>query len=538
METKNASTDGVPTNTPIYVGDLSPKTLESDLYRIFSAVGTVTSIKMINIATDIVNPHASKCYAYISYLKKEDADNAVMELNFTELHGKKMRVMHYDKSLVKSVAGKNIIVKNLPDSVDSQLLYNTFKVFGDIMSCKVPTTSKGKSKGFGFIQFKDPASAKKAIDLANKCLMRGNKLKIEKYVSKDKVVSGKNVLENKFTNVYIKNFPSNITENDLTNILTQYGEITSFYMPLKENGQPKGFAFANFSENSSALEAIKNLHNKYVFTETEDDSVKCQEPFYIQRAQLKEEREEEMRNYISKMSLEGQNYKRNLYVTNIPSCFEELEVKDVFKKFGNIVSFALGKDFNVENGVKFAYVCYSTPDEASIAVEKGNEIYLDGQKLSVAFFKNKMERAAAREINSDSFSYQPDVGLGYSKIGMFGGSMPSFFNNMKENIISNGDMGYGNRKPYEDKKQLENDLYGVVLQMAPTFSKEWPILGVKNEEEFSRKMTDLLIQRPSCEIKIMVGLGNILDFNIKQTLNSYGENRDSDSSKIFKFEKK
>lgn len=494
----------------IYVGDLSPKTLDSDLFRMFSNVGKVCGVKLIKRTEPLSS------FAFVTFENEEDAARAIKEYNHSELHKRQIRLQSVVNKDEQPPATGNIFVKNLPEDFTSKDLDETFSMFGKIVSCKVATTAQGKSKGYGFVQFKKRKSAKMVIkNCAGGVMLNGRRIVVELYdpeMRKKSGGSGKTSAA--FTNCFIKNFPCEVTEADLVRVLERYGKVTSLFFPTKEDGRPKGFAFANFSDHESALNAIRNLHGTFPFGRGGEESggyKAVAEPLYIQRGQKKEERMEELRKMFEQLSMQGQNYKKNLYITNIPEGFGAEEVASIFKEFGSIVSISVNTD-GVNSQKQYAYICYSTAEEASIAVERGNEIYLDGNKLQVSYFKNKVERMKEREFCD--VAYKPIMPYVY-------GHGVSF---------SSGDVRRGAGVPAGSKSgYTRNDserLHSAVLGAAGSFRSEWKKLGVCSETEFADKMTRILLGNPEEEIRSMIELDFILAQNIASAIEKSDKNKD------------
>ena len=72
-----------------------------------------------------------------------------------------------------------IYVGNLPYSVDDEGLKKLFSSYGEIEEATVITDKySGRSKGFGFITFKEDESGKKAISEMNEKEIEGRNLKV------------------------------------------------------------------------------------------------------------------------------------------------------------------------------------------------------------------------------------------------------------------------------------------------------------------------------------------------------------------------
>lgn len=483
--------------TTLYVGNLSLNTTDVDIYRLFTTIGGISSVKLVRPSNDQFY-FKPTCYAYVSYRKKDDAEEAIRRLNFYELHGMQMRVMICDKNILK--CGEcNVIVKNLPEDIDDKTLYDTFSLFGKVISSKVACRN-GKSLGYGYVQYADKKSAKKAIKLGTGTKMNQNILVVEKYEKKSSST------DDSFTNVYIKNFPSNIEEEQLRELLEKYGEILSFYMPRKENGEPKGFAFCNYKNCESAKNVVDELHNSNIF--------KLPEPFYIQRAQPRSEREIEIRSSLAKLSIEGKSFKRNLYVTNIPGNCSEQEVLELFSKYGQIISISVKPDSRSKQGTNFAYVCFSKPEEANSVMEDSGSITIDGNKLSISLFKCKRERELERE--NSNFTYQPGFVLQQKMSGI-----------------------YDARVDQVHDLQAYNDLYKLVYSQASKYEDMWDIMGVTNSADFADKVTRLILKEYRAKSQSMIDLSSSLtEYNIYDVVRQYNENSGTSSGMFSKKNKK
>ena len=75
-----------------------------------------------------------------------------------------VRSMHKCSLWANAARLTSNVVQNLEKDVTTRLLHDTFITFGPILSCKVALDKDLNSKGYGFVHFENPESAKAAIE--------------------------------------------------------------------------------------------------------------------------------------------------------------------------------------------------------------------------------------------------------------------------------------------------------------------------------------------------------------------------------------
>jgi polyadenylate-binding protein len=251
-----AGATAAPPSASLYVGDLNKDVREEHLFEIFSVVGPIDSIR-------VLRDHISRVslgYAYVNFSSAQDAERALETLNYYVIKGRPLRIMwkQRDPSMRKSGAG-NIFIKNIDASVTSRDLLDTFSQFGNILSCKVASSDDGKSKGFGFVQYKTREEAERAVKSTN-----GQKLTptqslaliVAHYVPAEKRHVGRS-----FTNVLVKNFRDDVTDEQLAAAFASCGKITSAVVSRDANGKSKRHGFCNFETAESAVKCIEQFND-------------------------------------------------------------------------------------------------------------------------------------------------------------------------------------------------------------------------------------------------------------------------------------
>ena len=304
--------------------------------------------------------------------------------------------------LRRSGAG-NVFIKNLDKSIDNKAMYDTFSAFGHILSCKVVTDSDGSSKGYGFVDFETENDANVAIQKVNGMLLNDKKVFVGRFVSRKEREKELGEKAKNFTNVYVKNFGEEFGDDELRELFSQFGNITSCKVvkdPKIENNEAdageegsdnksaspdnknKGFGFVCFEESSSAVKAVEELNGTEMFGRV----------LFVGRAQKKSERHKELKNKFDQLKTEQtRKYQGvNLYVKNLDDSIDDEMLRTEFSPFGTITSARVMTEDGRSKG--FGFVCFSTPEEATKAVTEMNGRILVAKPLYVALAQRKEDR--------------------------------------------------------------------------------------------------------------------------------------------------
>lgn len=374
---------GQPSSYPmasLYVGDLHPEVTEAMIFEKFSQAGPVLSIR---VCRDMIT-RKSLGYAYVNFQQPADAERALDTMNFDSMKGRPIRIMwsQRDPSLRKSGLG-NIFIKNLDKQIDNKAMYDTFSAFGNILSCKIATDETGNSRGYGFVHFETQEAADQAIEKVNGMLLAGKKVFVGPFVPRKERHS--NSTDKKYTNVFIKNFGEELTDETLHDMFAEFGDITSSRV-MTDDGKPKGFGFVCFKQPESAEAATNALNGK-------DINGKI---LYVGRAQKKGERQAELRDKFERQKQERMNRYQtgvNLYVKNLDDTIDDEKLKVEFSQFGNITSAKVMVD-STGRSKGFGFVCFVAPEEATKAVTEMNGKIVVSKPLYVALAQRKEDRKA------------------------------------------------------------------------------------------------------------------------------------------------
>ncbi|KAG0477333.1 hypothetical protein HPP92_014174 [Vanilla planifolia] len=253
------------------------------LQEMFSRFGTILSCKVV------VHDGKSKGFGFVQFDSPESANVAIENLNGTLVDGKQMYAGNFIKKVDRVLHNPeakytNLYMKNLDQDITEELIELKFSEFGRIFNVKISKDDDGNSRGFGFVNFENHESAKKAVEAMNGVQLGSKTL----YVAR----AQKRQRGNRFcsaSNVYVKNIDDGVDDDTLREHFSHCGTITSARIMRDEKGISKGFGFVCFSTPEEAGKAVNTVHG-YMFHG---------KPLYVAIAQRKEDRRAQLQIHFA-----------------------------------------------------------------------------------------------------------------------------------------------------------------------------------------------------------------------------------------------
>merc|ERR1711937_895449 len=335
-------------------------------------------------------------------------------------------------------------------------LFDTFSLFGNILSCKVATDETGQSQGYGYVHYESEEAATDAISKINSMTICDKEVYVGHFVRRTER-SG----QADWTNLYVKNFPAEWDESNLRKTFELYGAITSCKVqPLRISIKPKAeetvgakeatsaaqeamdeakhtrhdageelppsvarsgstatsidvnsgesasptevsaFGWVNFEHHDSAVAAIEALNGASELPQKESGStIHLKAPLFVGRAQKKVERERELKAKFDAAKIERiKKYQGvNLFVKNLDDALDDDQLREHFAEFGTITSARIRREPASGTSRGFGFVCFSSPEEAAKAVTEMNNKLVLGKPIFVALAQRKEVRRAQLE---------------------------------------------------------------------------------------------------------------------------------------------
>lgn len=326
----------------LFICDLDPTITERQLTSAFKEEGYSVNYIRINKSK---YPNGLNT-AFVNFEDEKDAEKALANLNHLTLGRTELFIVYATNkptgAQFKYPIDKTVYVKGLPKTIETVILIKIFSsMFGEVENLRVMRNEKNESRGYGYITFKDPADAKKAIahdkDQEMKFEINGEKYTFQfefmEYVSRE-------YRQQNWTNTYIRDYPNDWNKEKLEEFAKRTGETKSVVSNFKpELGLTYGFAdFSNHADAEKFLTLSGKTIDKTTLMPIEGDVPPGAATF---------------KPYINKYTPKNvfinqrQMYRQQGYGIFITDFGDDIVLKDIndeFSKYGTIYSFTLYKN--------------------------------------------------------------------------------------------------------------------------------------------------------------------------------------------------
>ncbi|KAF3439715.1 hypothetical protein FNV43_RR17993 [Rhamnella rubrinervis] len=258
----------------VYVGNIHPQVTEPLLQEVFSSTGPLEGCKLIR--------KEKSSYGFVDYFDRRSAALAIVTLNGRHLFGQPIKVnWAYASSQREDTSGHfNVFVGDLSPEVTDATLFACFSVYTSCSDARVMWDQKtGRSRGFGFVSFRNQQDAQSAINDLNgkwlgsrqiRCNWAAKGANDDKQGSDSKIVveltngtsedgqdkTNEDAPENntQYTTVYVGNLASEVTSVDLHRLFHALGAGAIEDVRVQRD---KGFGFVRYSTHAEAALAIQ-----------------------------------------------------------------------------------------------------------------------------------------------------------------------------------------------------------------------------------------------------------------------------------------
>jgi len=155
----------------------------------------------------------------------------------------------------KVVTTTDLIVRNLPYTLEEDGLRAYFETFGELVMVQLKKDLEGKSRGFGFIRYKNLEDQGRCFSERHYIEGRSVEVKLpqSKSAGLDEVVYPGAPQPHLSRRIFVGRVTENITKEDLESYFAKYGEIADVFVP----NPFRMFAFVTFVDAESARNLIE-----------------------------------------------------------------------------------------------------------------------------------------------------------------------------------------------------------------------------------------------------------------------------------------
>ena len=511
----------------LYISDLPYNTNDTDLKYFFKRYGDNVSYISINhrFHIDDTRPINAK----VIFKDYNTANQARLDMNLRKLKGHAIRLMWEERdNSIRSNSKTNLFVKGIPFNVQPREVYEYFMKFGDISSAKLKDDADGNHLGYGYVTYYKPESAENAIKNSNGKIIWGNTpLQVDYFKKKNERISTSGP---EVPKLYITNFPGDFTNNNIIDLTKEFGAIISCSIKTEKIG--RRFALVCYENEESAKKALATLDGKNILGYNLFCKI-IKDKNFPEELQLNKIQNNNLNKRFFQRNTPGflnnNNNMCNLIIKEIPYTIKEKEFKEIFAKYGNIVSSKLetynlitnigGQTVATPTSKGFGYVCYEDQEVAKKVKDELDGKYLPGygywkNPLKIDYFLSKSQKEMNdMKINNNQNNYNHNY---YNNPNMYMQPIqPQFVQNNYKNPFSGFDFNKFNSLIDEKAKKeylgeiIYSQIYNGTL-----------INDMQNKDQVVAKITGMILDIENIDEIMKISIDNdLLTKNVIDALN-------------------
>lgn len=161
---------------------------------------------------------------------------------------------------------RTVFVQQLAARLRTKELIAFFEKVGPVKEAQiVKDRVSGRSKGVGYVEFKQEESVPQAIQLTGQKLLGipiiAQLTEAEKNrQARNPEATTTNPNQIPFHRLYVGNIHFSITESDLQNVFEPFGELEFVQLQKEEQGRSRGYGFVQFRDPNQAREALEKMN--------------------------------------------------------------------------------------------------------------------------------------------------------------------------------------------------------------------------------------------------------------------------------------
>ena len=273
--------------------------------------------------------------------------------------------------------------------------------FGPILSCKVslePYT--GKSKGYGFVHFKNEESALNAIKKLNRSKLYGKEILVSKYLSRaDREKRSRSRSPDRKRRRSRSRTRSRSLDRKGRTLRSKSRSLTPHMSRRSRSRSPEVRKLRSHSRSWTRRSRTRSFSPNHCNREKQPSKDKRNSRSLFDEDPINaDQNRKSSLNSKSDSPNDIKDVPGKIIVKNLDNNMNEKALYDVFLEFGDILSCEIIRDAISEESQGFGFVHFKIEESALTAVQKRNGTFLNGKQI---FVEKTSSRSPEPQINTE-----------------------------------------------------------------------------------------------------------------------------------------